>query len=45
VRADVVEFVEPVLTALRADRFRPLMVEGCAVAATVRMPFVFRPQP
>ncbi len=41
VRADVVEFVEPALAALRAYRFRPLMVEGCAVAATVRMPFVF----
>ncbi len=44
VRADVVEFVEPALAALRAYRFRPLMVEGCAVAATVRMPFAFRPQ-
>ena len=45
VRADAIEFVEPVLTALRAYRFLPLMVEGCAVAATVRRPFVFRPQP
>ncbi len=44
-RADAVEFVEPVLTALRAYRFLPLMVEGCAVAATVRAPFVFHPDP
>lgn len=42
VRADAVEFVEPALAALRAYRFEPLMVEGCAVAAIVQTPFVFR---
>jgi TonB family protein len=40
-RADLREFVESAVSALRAYRFRPLLVEGCPVAADVRMPFVF----
>jgi Gram-negative bacterial TonB protein C-terminal len=40
-RADAMPFVEATLRALPEYRFSPLMVEGCAVAASVQLPFAF----
>ncbi len=41
-RADALPFVQAALRALPGYRFSPLMIEGCAVAASIQIPFLFR---